>query len=332
MQTSTQWTPNQANTWQSQQPWVVGCNFLPSTAINQLEMWQADTFDPETIDRELGYAESIGMNAVRVYLHDLAYEQDPKGFKGRMDQFLKIAEKHKIRALFTIFDDCWNPDPKAGKQPEPKPGVHNSGWVQSPGIDQRDWPSDLNRLEVYVKDVLTTFKADKRVYAWDLYNEPGNTGHNEKSMPLLKKVFEWGWSVRPSQPMTVGVWYDNQVLNNFQTANSDVISFHNYADAQSLKSQIHDLKKFGRPIINTEWMARSNNSLVTTNLPIFHEEKVACINWGLVTGKSNTIFPWGSKEGSPEPKPWFHDLFRKDGTPYDSSETDLFKKLTGRGK
>jgi hypothetical protein len=330
MQTSTQWSADQANTWQSKQPWVVGCNFLPSTAINQLEMWQSDTFDATTIDRELGYAQSIGMNAVRVYLHDIAYEQDPKGFKDRMSQFLSIAEKHKIRALFTIFDDCWNPDPKAGKQPEPKPGVHNSGWVRSPGDHQRNWPTDINRLEVYVKDVLTTFKDDARIYAWDLYNEPGNSGYNQKSMPLLKIVFEWGWSVRPSQPMTVGVWYDNKELNDFQTANSDVISFHNYNDAANLKAQIDDLRKYGRPIINTEWMARSNNSLVLTNLPVFHQEKVACINWGLVTGKSNTIFPWGSKEGSPEPSPWFHDLFRKDGTPYDSAETELFKKLTDR--
>ena len=331
MQTSNQWSADQANAWQAKQPWVVGCNFLPSTAINQLEMWQSETFDPTTIDRELGYAESIGMNTVRVYLHDIAYEVDPTGFKSRIEQFLTIADKHKIRPLFVFFDDCWNPDPKPGLQPKPKQSVHNSGWVRSPGDHQRNWPADLPRLEKYVTDILKTHKNDKRIYAWDLYNEPGNSGYDEKSLPLLKKVFEWGWSVRPSQPMTVGVWYGNEALNNFQTANSDVISFHNYNDAQNLQAQIDDLRKFKRPLINTEWMARTNNSRVLTHLPIFHKEKVACINWGLVNGKSNTIYAWGTAEGAPEPNPWFHDLFHPNGNPYDKAETDLFKKLTGRG-
>lgn len=325
-----QWTPQEAEKWQSRQPWVVGANFLPSTAINQLEMWQAESFDPSTIDRELGWAAKIGMNTVRVYLHDLAYEVDPQGFKNRMKRFLTIADKHKIRPLFVFFDDCWNPNPKLGKQPDPRPGVHNSGWVRSPGDDRRNWPNDLPRLETYVTDVLKTFGRDHRVFMWDLYNEPGNSGYNEKSMPLLEKVFEWAWKVRPSQPLTVGVWYDNAAFNEFQLKHSDVISFHNYNDASNLANQIRFLKSKGRPVVCTEWMARSNKSLVSTNLPVFQREKVACINWGLVSGKSNTIFPWGSKEGSPEPSPWFHDLFRKDGTPHDQSEVDLFKKLTNR--
>jgi hypothetical protein len=327
-----QWTKEQANDWQTKQPWVVGCNFLPSTAINQLEMWQEESFDVKTIDRELGWAQSIGMNSVRVYLHDLAYETDPKGFKQRMDKFLQIADRHKIRPLFVFFDDCWNPHPQLGKQPIPKKGVHNSGWVRSPGDAQRNWPKDLERLETYVKDILNTFKRDRRVYLWDLYNEPGNSGYDLKSMELLKKCFEWAWDVRPSQPVSAGLWYGNNEFNQFQIANSDVITFHNYNDAKNLQSEISRLVKLGRPVVCTEWMARQNSSWIKTNLPVFHEFKIACFNWGLVSGKSNTIFPWGSKEGSEEPTPWFHDIFRQDGTPFDATETDLFKKLTARGK
>lgn len=327
-----QWTKEQANDWQTKQPWVVGCNFLPSTAINQLEMWQEESFDVKTIDRELGWAQSIGMNSVRVYLHDLAYETDPKGFKQRMDKFLQIADRHKIRPLFVFFDDCWNPHPQLGKQPIPKKGVHNSGWVRSPGDAQRNWPKDLERLETYVKDILNTFKRDRRVYLWDLYNEPGNSGYDLKSMELLKKCFEWAWDVRPSQPVSAGLWYGNNEFNQFQIANSDVITFHNYNDAKNLQSEISRLVKLGRPVVCTEWMARQNSSWIKTNLPVFHESKIACFNWGLVSGKSNTIFPWGSKEGSEEPTPWFHDIFRQDGTPFDATETDLFKKLTARGK
>jgi hypothetical protein len=325
-----QWTAEQANKWQAKQPWVVGANFLPSTAINQLEMWQAETWDPVTIDRELGWAEKIGMNTMRVYLHDLAYQADPKGFKARMKSFLEIASKHKIRPLFVFFDDCWNPNPKIGKQPEPKKGVHNSGWVRSPGDSQRT-SSDFPRLKVYVQDVLKTFSRDKRVYLWDLYNEPGNSGYDLKSVPLLNAVYDWAQEVRPSQPVSTGVWYGNETLNKIQLERSDVVTFHNYNDAGSLAGQIASLKALGRPVICTEWMARGNNSRVLTHLQIFKKEGVTAINWGLVSGKSNTIFPWGSPEGGNEPKLWFHDLFRQDGSAYDPAEIEEFKRLTGRG-
>ena len=68
---SDRWTMEQAQAWYESHPWLAGANFVPSTAINQLEMWQAETFDPATIDRELGYAQSIGMNTMRVFLHDI---------------------------------------------------------------------------------------------------------------------------------------------------------------------------------------------------------------------------------------------------------------------
>jgi hypothetical protein len=326
------WSKEKANDWYKQQPWLVGCNFTPSTAINQLEMWQADTFDPKTIDRELGWAEKTGMNTVRVYLHDLAWQADAAGFKKRINEYLTIADHHGIRTLFVIFDDCWNKNPKIGKQPAPKPGVHNSGWVQSPSdavvLDPKAWP----RLERYVTDIFKTFGRDGRVLLWDLYNEPGNAKLGEKSLPLLEAAFRWARAAEPTQPLTAGLWFDNKALSDFQLANSDVITFHNYNDAESLKKRIAELKKHGRPVICTEWLRRTGGSLVQTHLPLFKAEKVGCYNWGLVSGKTQTIYPWGSKEGSPEPKVWFHDLFRTDGTPFDAAEIDLFRTLTGRGQ
>ncbi len=322
------WSAEKANAWYKEQPWLVGANFLPSTAINQLEMWQADSFDPATIDRELGWASAIGMNVMRVYLHDLAWKADPKGFKNRMNQFLGIANKHHIKILFTIFDDCWNPDAQIGKQPAPKPGVHNSGWVRSPNQKTHADPKSWDYLEHYVKDVLRSFKSDKRILMWDLYNEPGNSGYNEGSLILLKKVYEWAWSVRPDQPLTSATWYDNKALNEFVLTSSDVISFHNYSNAESMERELKEKTALGRPVICSEYMARSNNSRFATHLPLLKKYHVAAINWGLVSGKSNTIFPWGSKEGSTEPNPWFHDVFRANGAPYDKSETDLILKLT----
>jgi hypothetical protein len=338
MNTSTRWSIEKANEWYARQPWLTGCNFIPSSAINQLEMWQAETFDPAAIDRELGLAAALGFNTVRTFLHDLLWEADAEGFKQRIELFLEIAARHGIRPMLVFFDDCWNRNASIGVQPAPKPGIHNSGWVQSPGQDVVNAdPATWGRLERYVKDILTTFANDERILLWDLYNEPGNSSNGERSLPLLRAVFEWARAVDPSQPLTAGIWFDNKELNKFQLAASDIITFHNYQKAEHLEREIAELELYGRPIICTEWMARTTGSLVGTHLPVFASHKVGCINWGLVSGKTNTIFAWqdlnnpmaridlSSSDECGEPKVWFHDLFRADGTPYDPAEIEAFK-------
>jgi len=323
------WPAARANAWYANQAWPVGCNFTPSTAINQLEMWQGPTFDPSTIDRELGWAADLGFNTVRVYLHDLAWSARPYALKSGIDRYLEIASGHGIRTIFVLFDDCWNDHPKVGSQPEPIPGVHNSGWLRSPGsgpvVDRAAWP----RLKRYVQGVMDAFGQDRRVLAWDLWNEPGNNGMGTKSLPLLMQAFEWARAVAPSQPLTAAVWFDSQELNEFQLAASDVISFHNYHGADDLAAQIDELKTLGRPLICTEYMARASNSLFATHLPIFQRNGVGCLSWGLVSGKTQTIFPWGSEPGGPEPELWFHDIFRQDGTPYAAEEIEAIKRATG---
>lgn len=324
------WSVEQAQAWGDEHGWLRGCNFNPSTAINQLETWQAESFDPETIDRELGWAEEIGMNCMRVYLHHVAWEVDKEGFKGRMNQYLDIADSHGIKTIFVFFDDCWNATYQAGKQPEPKPGVHNSGWVRDPGDLLHEQPELMNTLEVYVKDILTSFKDDQRIVMWDLYNEPGNSGYGNKSMPLLKNVFEWGWEIRPSQPLSVGVWkLSLSDLNKFQVENSDIITYHNYEGPEKHQAAIDSLKAYNRPMVCTEYMARRNNSLFQNIMPILKKENVGAINWGLVAGKSNTKYAWDEPipDGS-EPPLWFHEIFHPDGTPYSQEEVDLIKSLT----
>ena len=327
--TAQQWSKEKATEWNAKLPWLVGSNFIPSTAINQLEMWQAETFDSITIDRELGWAADMGFNTARVFLHDLAYQTDPVGFKQRMLTFLRIADKHGIKPFFVFFDDCWNSDPKIGLQPNPIPGIHNSGWMQSPGkkivLDSEN-KTEWGRLEKYVKDILATFKDDKRVLLWDLYNEPGNEGKGSKTIPLLQTVFKWAREVNPSQPLTSGVFSSNKEITDVQITNSDIISFHNYQDAKALAKEIQKLKKYGRPVLCTEWMARTRNSIAKTNLPVFKSEGVGCVNWGFVSGKTQTIYPWGSKQSNDPPKIWFHDLLYADGTPYNIEEINSFKQ------
>src|SRR5450631_3147100 len=227
------WTKTEALHWYSDKGWLRGCDFIPSTAVNQLEMWQAESFDTATISRDLGFAQSIGLNCMRVFLHHLAWQQDPRGFKERMNQYLVIADRKKIKTIFVFFDDCWNESYHAGTQPAPKPGVHNSGWLRDPGKLLYEDSTLMNRLMMYVKDILETFKNDNRILLWDLYNEPGNSGYGNRSMPLLKNVYSWSREVNPVQPLSAGLWNSGlSDLNAFQISMSDVITYHNYEEAQ----------------------------------------------------------------------------------------------------
>lgn len=324
---SGQWNLEEAEAWQQKQGFRTGCNFYPSSAINQIEMWQASSWDPETIERELDLAASIGMGVVRVYLHDLVWESDPGGLFERMDSFLGFAAKRGIQTMFVFFDDCWNGDGDLGPQPEPKPSVHNSGWLRSPFDRHRIYPEGFARLEAYVKAVLSRFRDDERIYLWDLYNEPGNGNQDISSMPLLEKAFEWGREVRPSQPLSVGIWFDNPEYSSLQAAQSDVITFHHYSDLESLKVMVDKLRLASRPIVCTEWMARTMASIPQIHLPWFADQGISCINWGLVKGKTQTCWPWGTEEGAPEADPWFHDLFWPDGRPYCQEEAEVFRSV-----
>jgi Cellulase (glycosyl hydrolase family 5) len=346
------WPSGQANQWYSQQPWLVGSNYISSTAINELEMWQPDTFDLPTVDRELGWAESLGMNTMRVFLHNLLWQQDSQGFLGRMDQFLEVADKHHIRIMFVLLDSVWDPRPQLGKQRSPKPHVHNSGWVQAPGADLLKDESRWNReLKPYIIAVLTHFRNDKRILMWDLMNEPDNDNPAYKSteladksaraLKLLRKEWKWARRINPSQPLTSGVWKgewssDSSLseMARFQLRNSDIITFHSYEAPDEMTRRIASLRRYHRPIICTEYMARPRGSTFASVLPLLKRENVGAYNWGFVNGKSQTIYPWDSweKAYTEEPAIWFHDIFRENGVPYDTKETDLIRQLTGASR
>jgi hypothetical protein len=313
-------------------------------------MWQADTFDPETIDRELGWAESIGLNTVRVFLHDLPWKEDRNGFFQRIEEYLAIADKHKIRTMFVIFDGVWDPDPQSGLQNRPRAGVHNSGWVQSPGRVILSDPSKQDLLEEYVKDVVTRFGKDQRVIIWDLFNEPDNPNSgsygplelknkDEVAARLVGKSFTWAREANPMQPLTVGAWRGPEwtkrdELNEVHRAAldlSDVISFHNYDGPEAMQSRINQLKPLNRPLICTEFMARGNGSTFEAILPVLKREKVGAYCWGLVDGKSQTKYPWSTWQSpiiGAEPDPWHHDIFRTNGMPYNEQEVHAIQSLT----
>jgi hypothetical protein len=341
------WTPAQARSWYDKQPWLVGSNYNPASAINQLEMWQADTFDAAGIDRELGWAEKIGMNTMRVYLHNLLWEGDAPGFKRRLNEFLDIAARHGIRPIFVLFDSCWDPEPKSGPQHPPIPGVHNSGWVQAPGRSRLEDAAQYPKLRGYVEDIVGTFGHDKRVLAWDVWNEPDNEGggnyprHVGKQKyveVLLPQAFNWARSRSAEQPLTSGLWIGDDwtygklnAIQKIQVDRSDVISFHDYSWPESFERRVKQLQEYGRPLMATEYMARGNGSTFDGTLPLGKKYGVAMINWGLVDGKTQTRLPWDSWKKPytmEEPTIWFHEVFRADGTPYRQAEVDLIRRLT----
>ena len=346
-----QWTPAQADAWYARQVWPVGSNYIPRDAINQLEMWQADTFDPKEIDWELGLAEKTGMTSMRVFLQDQLWTQDSEGFKKRLDVFLTIAAKHHIRPLFVLFDSCWDPHPHLGEQPDPKPGLHNSGWVQSPGIDRLRDASDYPQLEAYVKGVIGAFAHDDRVMGWDVWNEPHaggvdaihKTDDSALVAALLPRVFQWARDADPSQPLTSGLFDGGDwspaaeasltTIQRTQLTQSDIISFHNYGWPEDFEARIKQLQGYGRPIFCTEYMARGAGSTIDGDLPVAKAYHVAMYNWGFVDGKTQTRFPWDSSQHpytDREPTVWFHDLFHADGTPYRQREIDIIRELTGK--
>jgi len=347
------WSKDQANAWYAKQKWLVGSNYIPASAINQLEMWQGASFDPAGIDKELGWAQGIGMTTMRVFLHDALWQQDAPGFKKRMDAFLAIAAKHGIKPLFVLFDSCWDPTYRLGPQHPPIPGVHNSGWVQGPGAQALADPAQYPRLQSYVKDIVGNFAKDDRVLGWDVWNEPDNSNastYADNSQArfdhvafLLPKVFEWARSVNPSQPLTSGIWHNSNwdkldglnAVEKTQLTQSDVISFHDYSWPETFEARATALTVYGRPLICTEYMARGAGSTFDTILPIGKRRNIGMINWGFVNGKTQTDMPWDSWQRPYTLRPptlWFHDVLRADGTPYRAREIAIIKRLSAAPK
>ncbi len=312
-------------------------------------MWQEASFDPGTIDRELGMAASLGFTSLRVFLHDLVYQHERTGFLQRLDRFLTLAHRHGLGTLLVFFDGVWDPHPRPGAQPEPRPRVHNSRWVQSPGAEILRDPERRKTLRPYLQQVMDALRDDPRVDGWDLFNEPDNPNpayarveiedKEACALALLREALGWAREVDPSQPLTTGVWHgtwsDPDKLTELQRLSlesSDVVSFHHYGSLGALQHRVASLRRYGRPLLCTEWMARGLGSTFDPHLGWFADENVGAYCWGLVAGRSQTQYPWDSwvKPYAEEPDPWHHDLYRPDGTPFAPAEIDFIRTVTRR--
>jgi len=255
-----------------------------------------------------------------------------------------------MRSLLVLFDGVWDPFPRPGPQSEPRPGVHNSRWVQSPGAEILGDASRHDELEPYLKAVIGRFRADPRVLAWDLFNEPDNPNpayrdvelapevKTRSAEALLRKAFGWAREVGPTQPLTAGLWLGDwsdpdrlSSINALMLAHSDIVTFHSYEPPAGVRERLAALYRYGRPVLCTEYMARPIGSRFETILPIFAEQRVGAYSWGLVAGRTQTNHSWLSwVRPDPPGSEWFHDIFRPDGTPYDADEVALIRARTGR--
>jgi len=345
------WTDAEAGQWYAREAWPVGANFIPSTASNELEMWQAATFDPTAIDRELALAEGLGMNSVRVFLHYLVWHEDPGAFERRINIYLRIADKHHIKTVFVLFDSCWDPFPELGPQRPPQAGIHNSRWVQSPGAAVLMNRKQYDDVLAYVQGVIQYFGDDKRILAWDLWNEPDNTNEGSYGptdpadkvalvQELLPRVFTYARAGLPKQPLTSGVWHGDwsspdklTAMEKIQLDNSDIVTFHCYAKPAEFEQRVVWLEALHRPILCTEYMARPIGSTFQGILPIAKKHNIGAYNWGLVAGKTQTWLPWDSWQKpyvDRQPAVWFHDIFRRDGTPYSPEEVSFLRTILTR--
>ena len=335
------WSIERVEAWYRRQPWIVGFNYLPRSAVNWTELWQAESFDLATIEEELRFAERIGFNALRTNLQYLVWRHDAAGLRARLDRFLGAAARRGLRTLLCLFDDCAfsGREPYLGPQDEPVPGIHNSGGAASPGRaavrDRTAWPE----LQRYVRDLVSHFRDDPRLLAWDLYNEPGNemafVGTRERhpegplwphSLALAEASFGWARAEAPSQPLTTGVWGPHWETREARLAElSDFVSFHDYLPLEPLARKVEKLRAVGRPLVCTEWLARGLGSVAESHLPFFSRERIGCFHWGLVNGRTQTHLPWPGLEALAKGGLWHHDLLHADGAPYDPQEIERFR-------
>ena len=356
------WTKEQAWDWYKKQPWIRGCNYMPASCANRADQWQAlgakEHF--EEMDRELAVGEKIGFNAMRIIVELQGFGiwlVDHDGFMSRFEQALQILDKHKMRAIVVLGNDCMRPKqiwqlPKPGPQPcdigyhgGRKLSQHGS-FPGEMGHSQVDDPELKPKFYAMCEELLVKYRTDPRILFWNVWNEPGSSGRGEASLEPLREMFQLAWKIDPVQPLAADVWQghygmseqDKNKAQRLAGQLSDIISYHCYAKFEDHVRIVSKLKRYyGRPLVNTEWLARIQHNDVFDNYPMMFLEGIGAVNWGFVAGKYQTYEPWESmwaqvEKGDPRAKEydltkWFHDLLRPSLRPYDPREIDLMTRF-----
>ena len=326
------WSAERAVEWYKTIITPFGCNFVTSSACNSTQMWQESDFDRELNRKEMRLAAAAGYNCLRIFLPYVVYRKEKQRFLARFDGFLSDADAYGLKCVPVLFDDC-GAAPVYGKQEDVRPFIHNGCWTACPGASDADDLETYDKLKEYIQAAVGGFAHDKRVLFWDIFNEAGNSGRGSKSIFLLEKAFEWAREMKPAQPLTAGAWALDYIADadvhktDLKALElSDIVTFHLYTDGEKLSKVLERYSETGYPVVCTEWMARHFNSLFKDCLPVFKRFGAGCINWGLVNGATQTHFPWGWDSSKGEPEIWFHDVYKKDGIPYNTEEMTMMRE------
>lgn len=351
-----QWSKEKANAWYDARPWITGFNFYPSTTINQTEIWQE--YDHERVftdmGKELALAQSLGLNSLRTLFPFELWRVKPEVFFRHVDEFLTLCDSFGITVMPVLFDDCCTPRAQYqpmqfGPQPDPEPGYFGGSHVtcfensDEMGYNVTDDPGMEDVMRAYIHQLAEHYRDDPRIIMWNIWNEPGNSGRGSKSLPMMRKVFQFMREEDVSQPLTADVFAampgfpfpdeymkDPRIESEIELAAlelSDVITFHYYGDYVHTRNYIRSLQALGRPIICDEWLHRPMRSFIQTHLPLFKRERVGSYFFGFVNGKMQFNEPWEYLKVRQDMdfKLWMHDIFHKDFRPYDEEEIAVLK-------
>ncbi|MBR1588544.1 MAG: cellulase family glycosylhydrolase [Kiritimatiellae bacterium] len=361
------WTKEKAWTWHCAQPWMRGCNYMPASAAGFDDMWQEHGSEArfKAMDRELALAEKTGFNVMRFLVSPGAWMAEHDGFMARFERSLALLGKHKMRAIVVLGNDCsvpkerWKPF-KSGPQDVDwgchggKKAPEHGSMPDAVGYTILDDPELNPKFYAMCEELVAKYRSDPRIAFWNLWNEPGNNNRGRLTLPHLRKLFELCWRIDPIQPLAADVWCDRYGMGfpsgeNVQPARadreaaqqlagelSDIVSYHCYEPYDRQVTLIRDLRRFyGRPLVNTEWLARTSGCNVADCYPLFYVARVGAVNWGLVAGRFQAYEPregmWKEIERGGGKRydmtKWFHDLYRPSHRPYDPREIDLIKRF-----
>ncbi len=354
------WSKERAWEWYNSRPWIRGCNFMGSDCANRIDQWQELGFEErfKTADEELALAAKTGFNSIRIILEYIVWKEEHDGFMERLERYIELAHSHGISCMMVFGNDCMPPKTESWKPLKPGVQHYDWGWHGGRKVSQHgtfntvgyhvlDEPEIALEHYEWVREIVTKYKDDERVIMWDVFNEIGNSNRKNLSLPHMKKFFEIIREINPIQPLTACLFQYPENFSDFSgylenltdtqqyiVDNSDIITFHSYGSYERNVMIIKTLKKLGRPIVNTEWLARCIGNNVQEMFPLFFLEGIGCYNWGLVAGKYQTYEPWNSVWDQYEQNPnlnwdftkWFHDLYRPSLHPYDPKEIEIIKR------
>ena len=356
------WTKEKAWEWYRAQPWIRGCNYMPASCANRVDQWQALGCEERfaEMERELQVAEDIGFNTLRLLVELQGFGvwlADREGFLDRFDRTLAVMARHGMRAIIVLGNDCMRPK-RVWQLPKPGPQTFDLGYHGGRRLSQHgSFPGEMGYSQVddpelkpkffeMCAELLGKYRDDARILFWNLWNEPGSSYRGEASVGPLREMFELAWGINPSQPLAADIWAGDygtspDGANKAQRLAgelSDIVSYHCYGNYETQVQTIHKLRRYyGRPLVNTEWLARVLGNDVFSAYPLFWLERIGCTCWGFVAGKYQTFEPWEGmwkriEKGDPAAKDWdmtkwFHDLIRPSLRPYDPKEIDVIKRF-----